>query len=201
MKRKRLRESRLIGLLLLVAAQTSGQSHPEEVVVIFPRGREAIPVSVFAGVSMLPLDKIADLVGASIHTEPRSSAATFSVGGRTARISPGRALLRVEGELVLLSAPSTVRAGRWFVPLDFLGKVLPRVAGESITYRDDLRLLVIGEGFPRLSVRALPYPAYTRVVVESTIEIPFQVTQAGRQVQVLVLANYLETDFQAEELR
>ena len=177
------------------------QRQMEQVTVVGPRGRQAIPISELAGVAMVPLDDLNRFVGSSIHTHPDGASATFIVGNRSAKISSGRSLVPVESKLILLSAPITVRAGRWFVPLDFLEKVLPEVTRQKITYEEDSRLLVLGEGFPELSVRSFPYPAYTRIVLEATSEVDFQVTQAGDQVRVTMPVGYLESDFSREELQ
>ncbi len=177
------------------------QRQMERVTVVGPRGRQAIPISELAGIAMVPLDDLNRFVGSSVHTDPDAASATFVVGNRSAKISSGRSLVRVEGKLILLSAPITARAGRWFVPLDFLEKVLPEVTQQKITYEEDSRLLVFGEGFPQLSVRSFPYPAYTRIVLEATSEVDFQVTQAGDQVRVSMPIGYLESDFSSDELQ
>ena len=196
----------LLSLLLLpfTPRQVDGfaaQRQMEQVTVVGPRGRQAIPISEFASVPMVPLDELNRFVGSSIRTDADSASATFIVGNQSAKISSGRSLVPVEGKLILLSAPITARAGRWFVPLDFLEKVLPEVTRQKITYEEDSRLLVLGEGFPELNVHSFPYPAYTRIVLEATSEVDFQVTQAGDQVRVFMPIGYLESDFSNEELR
>ncbi len=148
---------------------------------------------------MVPLDEIAPFFDGFIRTETDS--AVISAGGGAARLSSGRSLVRVEDKLVLLSAPVRAGGSRWFVPLDFLEKVVPALSEEKASYRGDDRILVIGEGFPRLSVRASAHPAYTRIVLESSTTIPYQVNHVGPQVQVSLQAEYLETDFQTQELR
>jgi N-acetylmuramoyl-L-alanine amidase len=188
-------------MILAVPLEGFAQGRIEQVTVIGPRGRQGIPVSQLAGVSMVPLDELNRFLGSSIHTAPDSASATFSVGGRSAKVSSGRSLVPVEGKLILLSAPITSRAGRWFVPLDFLEKVLPLVSRQRITYEEDSRLLVLGEGFPHLTVRSFPYPAYTRIVLEASSPVDYQVTQAGAQVRVSMPVAYMESDFSTEELQ
>ena len=177
-----------------------GQTEAGEITVIGPQGKQTIGVSVFAGgVQMVPLDEIAPLVGGDIDRETES--AELAVDGRTARIFTGRSFVQIEGRHILLSGPVTVRDGQWFVPLDFLDKVLPLVTENQVTYRADERLLILGAGFPRVNIRALAYPNYTRVVVESNTSVPFQVSQAADEIQVLIQAPYIESDFLSQELR
>jgi N-acetylmuramoyl-L-alanine amidase len=186
-------------ITLLLAVGVLGQSSSDRVTVLGPLGRQFIPVSVFAEVSMIPLDELAPYVRGRVRSETESAA--FSVGGRSANVFSGRSLVTVEGRQKLLSAPVTVRGGRWFVPLDFLNKVLPVLTEEKVTYREDERLLVLGESFPQLNIRSMAYPAYTRVVLESTSSTAFQVNQLSTQIQVLIRAPYIETDFQGQEIR
>jgi N-acetylmuramoyl-L-alanine amidase len=193
--------TRVIGTFiaaLFLAGGTFAQSDSDRVTVLGPAGRQFIPISVFAGVSMIPLDELAPYVRGGIRSETES--AEFTVGGRSASIYSGRSLVPADGRQILLSAPVTVRGGRWFVPLDFLSKVLPFLTEERVTYREDERLLVLGESFPQLTVRSMAYPAYTRVVLETTGSAPFQVNQLGSQIQVLIQAPYIETDFRSREI-
>jgi N-acetylmuramoyl-L-alanine amidase len=184
--------------VLFLAVGVFGQPDTDRVTVLGPAGRQFIPISVFAGVSMIPLDELAPYVKGGIRSETES--AEFSVGDRSASIYSGRSLVPTDGRQLLLSAPATVRGGRWFVPLDFLSKVLPVLTEEKVTYREDERLLVLGESFPELTVRSMAYPAYTRVVLETTGSAPFQVNQLGEQIQVLIQAPYIETDFRGQEI-
>ncbi len=191
-------------LLALALPLTSfGQGQIERVTVVGPQGREAIPISELANVPMVPLDELNRFLGSTIQASADSTSATFSVGERSAVVSAGRSMVRVgaDGKLILLSAPIAARGGRWFVPLDFLEKVLPQVAGQRVTYESDTRLLALGEGFPRVSVTSFPYPGYTRVVLESSTPVEYQVTQGGGRVHVSMPVGYLESDFSSEELQ
>lgn len=190
--------------LWLLAALSWGslvyaQASPEGVTVVWSQGRALMPISVFAGVPMIALDDVAHFTEGTLNAGGDS--ATLSVDGHTATVSTGRSFVPLDGQLVLLSSPSTVRANRWFVPLDFLDKVLPGLSEEKIVYREDTRLLVIGEGFPQLNVRTFPFPAYTRVVLEASAPLPYQVDQTSEQVRVSIPTTYLETGFHEEQVR
>jgi N-acetylmuramoyl-L-alanine amidase len=189
----------LLMLLLVVGAEALGQPEAGEITIIGPAGRQSVPISVFSGVPMLPLDEIMPFVDGSIRGEGDS--VEIAVGDRVATIAAGRSMVAAPGKWELLSAPARAIEGRWFVPLDFLSKVLPILAVDQLTYRADERLLVIGESFPRVSVRSDGRPAFTRVVLESTTPVPYEVTQADAQIRVVIQAAYLETDFQIREVK
>lgn len=189
----------MLVLLLVVGAEALGQPEADEITIIGPAGRQSVPISVFSGVPMLPLDEIMPFVDGSIRGEGDS--VEIAVGDRVATISAGRSMVAAPGKWELLSAPARATEGRWFVPLDFLSKVLPILAEDQLTYRADERLLVIGESFPRVSVRSDAHPAFTRVVLESTLPVPYEVAQSDAQIRVVIQAAYLETDFQIRAVK
>jgi N-acetylmuramoyl-L-alanine amidase len=196
-----LSKSVLPAILLSCAGTVLAQTSPESLTVISSRGRETLPVFRLANVPMLRLDDLAPLVGASLRAEQGSATATFSIGSRSATVSSGRSLVPVADRLILLPAPATLQAGSFWVPLEFLNKVLPEISNQKILYRPDARLLILGEGYPRLGVRTFPYPGYTRVVLEPSTTMPYQVSQEEGQVRVLLQAPFIETEFEREELR
>jgi N-acetylmuramoyl-L-alanine amidase len=196
--------SRLVflGLSFLASAlEGQGQSPAETVTVVSSRGRDSLPIHHFAGVPMVGLQDLAALVGGSTREEAGSSTATFTIEDRTATLSSGGLLVPVGKKLHLLSAPSTVQGGRFWVPLDFLSKVLPELSPRKISYQSDRRTLLVGEAFPTLSVRTFAYAGYTRVVLEPSSKMPYRVTQEEGRIQVLLQSPYVECDFSQEELR
>ena len=123
---------------------------PSEITVMTEAGPRSIPISRFDGVEMVPLELLSRLVGARLRPAEDRSAINLTVDGKMARVSDGRVFVPVEGRLVALSSPARLMSGNWFVPLDFLSKVLPSVSDTSVTYRARERMLLIGEEF-RLS--------------------------------------------------
>ncbi|MCI0409592.1 MAG: copper amine oxidase N-terminal domain-containing protein, partial [Acidobacteria bacterium] len=119
--------------LLAAGLAAFAQTGPETVTVISARGRELLPVFRHANVPMVRLDELAPLVGASLRAEQGSATATFTIGGRSATISSGRSLVPIGDKLVLLPTPATFQAGSFWVPLDFLGKVLPELSVQRLT--------------------------------------------------------------------
>ena len=192
-----------IAALLVFSSTRFGhaQTSSETLTVISPRGQETLTVARFVNASMVRLDEVAALVGATVRTEPGSGTALFILGDRSAAVSSGRSLVPVGQKLILLPSPATAQGGSLWVPVDFLGKILPELLPQKVTYRPDARLLILGEGFPRVGVRTFAYPSYTRIVIEPSQSVPYQVSQGEGRVTVLLQAAYLDTDFQQEELR
>lgn len=188
-------------LLALAGASTSlgAQSTEHAITIISEGGVSTIPLSEFFGVSMLPLETLAKLVGAELRPAAEQGV-TLSANGRIARVSDGRNFVPVEGKLVLLQSPARLVSGRWFVPVDFLTKVLPAFSREPLNYRDSERMLVIGDTFPVLEVSSDRDPNFTRVQVRTNREVPIHVTRSSHEIKLEIETPFLRTNFRDEEI-
>ena len=173
---------------------------PSEVTVITEAGPRSIPISRFDGVDMVPLELLSRLAGVSLRPADNRAAINLTVDGKMARVSNGRVFVPVEGRLVALSAPARLMSGNWFVPLDFLSKVLPSVSGTSVTYLARERMLLIGDDFPALEIRARTSPSFTRIDIDTSGAVPIEVSQGVDEIRVTIQASYVRTRFENEEI-
>jgi N-acetylmuramoyl-L-alanine amidase len=194
-------QSRIWALALGLAAVSPGAmaQAPPQVTVVTENQIDTIPVSEFGGAPMAPLEALARLVGAELRPGSEQGA-ILSAHGTVARIAEGRNFVTVERELVLLTSPPRQVTGHWFVPLDFIPKVLPAFSRDSLTYRDSERMLLVGDSFPTLEVRSTRDPAYTRVEVSTSRAVPIEVSQTDKEIRLAIQAPYLNTGFQSEEI-
>ncbi len=198
-KRSKLRSFSLAVGLAAASSTAQAQSPPPRVTVVSEDRIEGIPVSEFSGVPMVPLAALAELVGAELRPAAEKGA-LLSANGSIARITDGREFVTVEKQLVLLQSPARRVTGQWFVPLDFIPKVLPTFSREALTYRDSERMLVVGDSFPTLEVRSIRDPAYTRIEVSTSREVPIEVSQTENEIRLAIQTPYLRTRFQDEEI-
>jgi hypothetical protein len=175
------------------------QTPPHQVTVVSENQIETIPVSDFSGVPMVPLDALAALIEAELRPGAEQGA-MLSARGKVARVSDGRNFVSVEGKLVLLQSPPRRVTGQWFVPLDFIPKVLPTFAKDPLTYRDSERMLVVGDAFPTLEVRSTRDTSYTRIEVLTSRAVPIEVSQTDGEIRLTIQTPYLRTSFQDEEI-
>ena len=136
---------------LIVSLAAVGLAHaqnpPSQVTVVSENQTDSIPVSEFSRVAMVPLAALAGLVGAELRPGSEQGA-ILSANGAMARLTDGRNFVYVGQELVLLASPPRRVTGQWFVPLDFIPKVLPKFAKEPFIYRDSERMLIVGDAIP-----------------------------------------------------
>ena len=186
-----------VALPLFLGAQTP----PKEISVISDAGPGSIPISGFGGVEMIPIRGIASFVGATVRPASERGAVTMSANGKIARVSDGRNFVPVEGRLVLLQSPARLVGDEWFVPLDFVTKVLPALSSEAVMFRESERMLVIGSSFPRVRIRSRHDPTFTRVAIESDRPVSMTHSVDEDAIRVRIDTPFLSTSFREEEIR
>ena len=186
-----------VALPLVLVAQTP----PKEISVISDAGPGSIPISEFDGVEMIPVRGIASFVGATVRPASERGAVTMSANGKIARVSDGRNFVPVEGRLVLLQSPARLVGDEWFVPLDFVTKVLPALSSEAVIFRESERMLVLGSSFPRIRIRTRHDPTFTRVAIESDRPVSMTHSVDEDAIRVRIDTPFLSTNFREEEIR
>ncbi len=186
-----------VALPLFLGAQTP----PKQISVISDAGPGSIPISEFGGVEMIPIRGIASFVGATVRPASERGAVTVSANGKIARVSDGRNFVPVEGRLVLLQSPARLIGDEWFVPLDFVTKVLPTLSSEAVIFRESERMLVLGSSFPRIRIRSRHDPTFTRVAIESDRPVSMTHSVDEDAIRVRIDTPFLSTSFREEEIR
>jgi N-acetylmuramoyl-L-alanine amidase len=186
--------------LFAFAVEVHAVQSEYEVTLITESGTRSIPISEFGGKAMVPLDPIASLIDGVLRPSSERGRVTLTANGSQAQLADGQNFVPVKGKMELLSSPVRLVSGSWFVPLDFLSKIVPELSAVSVSYRPRERWLIMGDSFPVLEVRSQRDPTYTRVEVETSQAVPLEVNQTEEAIHVELEAPYLQTDFQQEEL-
>ncbi len=192
---------RFIAVCVALPPFLGAQTPPKEISVISDVGPGSIPISEFGGVEMIPIRGIASFVGATVRPASERGAVTMSANGKIARVSDGRNFVPVEGRLVLLQSPARLVGDEWFVPLDFVTKVLPALSSEAVMFRESERMLVIGSSFPRVRIRSRHDPTFTRVAIESDRPVSMTHSVDEDAIRVRLDTPFLSTSFREEEIR
>jgi len=156
-------------------------------------GRRPLPARTINGQEMFALDDLARLFELSVREDTAAGGITVSSRGQTIVLSPGQGLASVGGRLVSLPAPP-VRDGRaWFVPIDFVPRVLGTALGVRMELRKPSRLLLTGDiRVPRLAGRIEALGALARLTLEVAPATPHSVTQEGNRIIVRFEADALD---------
>jgi N-acetylmuramoyl-L-alanine amidase len=186
--------------ILAISLPARAQAPPRDISVVSEAGMETIPVSEFGSVPMAPLEALARMVGAELRAGSEQSA-ILAARGTVARLAEGRNFVTVGKQLVLLQSPPRQVTGQWFVPLDFIPKVLPSFSAADLTYRESERMLVVGDRFPTLEVHSTRDPSFTRIEVSTSPAVPMEVSQTESEIRLAIETPYLRTSFQNEDVQ
>jgi N-acetylmuramoyl-L-alanine amidase len=186
--------------ILAISLPARAQAPPRDISVVSEAGMETIPVSEFGSVPMAPLEALARMVGAELRAGSEQGA-ILAARGTVARLAEGRNFVTVGKQLVLLQSPPRQVTGQWFVPLDFIPKVLPSFSAADLTYRESERMLVVGDRFPTLEVHSTRDPSFTRIEVSTSPAVPMEVSQTESEIRLAIETPYLRTSFQNEDVQ
>lgn len=168
--------------LFLVAALPPSPALAQEagggLTMIDENGRQAVETVVLRDQEMIAIDRLAELFRFDLSEDVRTRTVTLSAAGRSIILTAEQALASVDGRLVSLATPVYRLGGDWFVPLDFVNRALPSVAGRPVELRLASRLLLVGNvRIPRLAIRYGPRGEGGRLSLEVTPETPYEVIE------------------------
>lgn len=168
-------------------------AQPQSVLrVVQPGVADEIPVRRFEGADMVALDELAAAVGAVVTPGRGERQVAVRIGDRVVRFDAGRSFVSVDSATRVLRNPSRRRSGRWFVPLDFVARVLPDLLAGS-RYDGADRVLVVAGDYPALEVDIAPQPNATRITLRTAA--PMEIEERSGRLVVRIAAPFLETSF------
>lgn len=180
---------------VLPAAVAAGglPAQPQSVLRVVHQGAaDEIPVRRFEGADMVALDELAAAVGATVTPGRGERQVAVEIGDRVVRFDAGRSFVSVDSATRVLRNPSRRRSGRWFVPLDFVARVLPDLLAGS-RYDGAERVLVVAGEYPSLEVDLAPQPNATRITLRTVA--PMEIEERSGRLVVRIAAPFLETSF------
>ncbi len=150
-----------------------------------------MPAFAIDGQDFVALEDLATAFQLTVREE--AGAITVSSRGRTIVLTRDQPLASVSGRLISMPAPPARVGNRWFVPVDFIGRVLPSVSDTRIELRRPSRLVIIGDlRVPRLSVRHEPLGASARLTIEATPDTPSSIAQDTGRLTIRFEADALD---------
>ncbi len=154
-----------------------------------------VPIRRFGGTEMVQLSEIASALGGGLRDGDHDQQVVLLIGGQAIRFDAGRSFVDVAGTTRVLRDPAVRRGGAWYVPLDFVDRVLPDIIPGGTRYSRRTRTLVVGEDYPRLNVDVGARPGVTRVGVEVTPPVPMRLEEEGDRLVISIDAPFVETAF------
>ena len=134
-----------VSLVLLTAGPAGSQTPDEPLTLISSEGRRSLPTVVFDGRRMIDLRELAAPFGVTIAEVRQPGRLTVLAGEQVIVLTANQGLVSVTGRLVSLAFPPVERSGVWYVPIDFIGRVLALVHDHTVELRRRSDLVIFGD--------------------------------------------------------
>ena len=136
----------LAACLLLLATEPGGsQTLDEPLTLVSSEGRRLMPTVALDGRRMVDLRQLTGPFGLTVPENQQPGRLTVLRGEQVIVLTANQGLVSVAGTLVSLPSPPVQRSGFWYVPIDFIGRVLALVHDQSVELRRRSGLVVIGD--------------------------------------------------------
>jgi N-acetylmuramoyl-L-alanine amidase len=180
-------------LCLLAAALLAQQSAALPYTIVTREGRRPLAARTMNGQEMFALDDLARLFNLTVREEAAAGSLTIVAGSQTILLSTQQPLASVSGRMTSLPA-APARDGRtWYVPVDFVSRVLAPGSPTKIDLRKPSRLLLVGDvRMPRVAARVEALGAQSRVTLDVAPPTPHAVSQDGNRLVVRFEADALD---------
>jgi N-acetylmuramoyl-L-alanine amidase len=169
------------------AAQPATGGTPAPYTLLAREGRRPLPVRVISGQEMVALDELGRVFGLTSREDPVAGGllVTANANNRSVVLSLSQGLASISGRLFSLPAPPAREGRSWFVPVDFVGRVLPVLTGSRAELRKPSRLVIVGDlRVPRVAARHEPLGSLARVTLDVAPPTPHTVIQEGGRIVI-----------------
>ncbi len=182
-----------LAFLALGFVSATARAAPSPVTILTASERREIAPIVKGEAVLLALDEVVAGRGVTLTANLAVGSLTLDRGSHEVVLHNKKALVSVDGDLRLLSAPVLLEGGRWLVPVDGLPRILPALLETPVQWRAAERVLVIGDVVvPRVEVSVHLSGDMARVVFEASERLPFRVEQEAGRVTVAVPRDLLD---------
>ncbi len=187
---------RAAGAIALVAVAVGAQPRPLR--VIHDGDASRVVVRRLDGAEVVALAEIAGAVSGELRRGSDEESVELRIGSDRLRFEAGRSFVGVGSRDRLLASPAIRLGGEWFVPLDFVSRVLFDLLPRGTRFDEPTRTLAVGGGYPRLQVDVRPRPGATRIELATDPPVRTDLEETGRGLQVVIHAPFLATAFVGE---
>ena len=173
----------LVSVFTAFPVQASAQTDPTELTVVTVEGQQSVPTVNIDGDEMLFLDTVAALFQVTVVENSSAGTLTVDTGTQNIILTANQQLASVGGRLISLDSAPRRTDGRWLVPLDFLMNALAPVYGQTVEFRRQSRLILIGEVLvPRLSVSYVSRERSDELELEIAPSASYELTEADNRL-------------------
>ncbi|HJZ10727.1 MAG TPA: hypothetical protein VJ521_01170, partial [Acidobacteriota bacterium] len=171
-------------IILLVLSASGVPAQDDQLLIFEGEKKSQIPIVKLDGadyISAPSLQSPFGLTSSPIGTQSLS----LSSDSHNIILSADRALVSVDEKLISLSRPVLALKGIWYLPIDFIPKVLKITAGQRFLWLPNSRSLILGDLQPnQLTLRYSSEKDYGRMVFQSVRAIGFTVVHENHLMMI-----------------
>lgn len=182
-----------ICLVLFTAGPVGSQTLDVPLTLISSEGRRPLPTVTFDGRRLVDLRELTAPFGLTIAEDRQPGRLTILRGEQVIVLTANQGLVSVASRLESLPSPPVERSGVWYVPIDFIPRVLGLVHEETVELRRRSGLVVIGAmRVPQVVVRYQLTGPQSRLRLMITPETDYDIQQEIGRLAISFQADALD---------
>lgn len=167
----------VVGLLLFVLL---AQAQDPYLNVFEGSKKTQIPLQSIEGNSYIKVTDLQPHFAIYISPIAGNQSLSLTIGQHNVILSANRSLVSLDGKLVSLQSPVYVAQGDWFVPLDFIARVLKATTDKHLLWLESTRSLILGDVVPnQVLLKYSMESDHSRIVLQSTRPVSYGTQMQG----------------------
>ena len=193
----RVRWPRLLVLCLLAtvlqATDRPAQAQPQSLTVMMATGHQTLAVAQVNDRQMVALGDLASVFGLSVQEDSLADGLTVAYRDQVVVLTTMQNLASVGGRIVTLPSPPVRTSSGWYVPIEFLDRVLGLVINTSIERRQQSGLVIVGDlRVPTVDVGYTVSNGRVQLIFEVTPPAPYTIEEDQQHLLVKFDADALD---------
>ena len=197
---RRLHHNFFLFILILLFA-LSIEAQDTKITVFEGPQKTQIPLQTIEGSPYIHLSDLQQPFALALNPIAGNQSLSVVAGEHNIILSANRALVSVDSKLISLSQAVYVVQGEWFVPLDFISKVIKNVSDKRVLWLESSRSLILGDVVPnQVALKYSIEQDHSRIVLQSVRPIGYTINYQNHVLSITpqsddFVAGFQSTDF------
>ena len=135
-------------ILLCLFFSLAAHAQDAKITIFEGAQKTLVPLQNIEGSPYIRLSDFYQPFGLAVNPIAANQSLSVTAGDHNIILSANRALVSLDGKLISLNQPVYVVQGEWFVPLDFISKVIKSISEKRVLWLESSRSLILGDVLP-----------------------------------------------------
>ena len=178
---------------VLQATDRPAQAQQQSLTVMMTNGHQTLAVAQVNDRQMVALGDLASVFGLSLQEDSLADGLTVAYRDQVVVLTATQNLASVGGRIVTLPSPPVRTSSGWYVPIEFLDRVLGLVINTSIERRQQSGLVIVGDlRVPTVDVEYTVGNGRVQIIFEVTPPAPYTIEEDQQHLLVKFDADALD---------